>query len=81
MPACVATPCVMHFYAMVARRGGLLHSDHGSQHSSREYRAVFAGFGSIRQSMGRRHYFDNACMESFFATLKKKLVYRLHALA
>ena len=39
---------------------------------------MLAGFGSIRQSMGRTHCcFDNARMESFFATLKKELVYRL----
>lgn len=61
------------------QQGLILHSDHGSQYTSQEYRSVIAGFGSIRQSMGRTHCcFDNARMESFFATLKKELVYRLH---
>ena len=48
----------------------------------REYRALLAQYGSIRQSMGRTHCcFDNARMESFFATLKKELVYRLHCVS
>lgn len=62
--------------------GLILHSDHGSQYTSREYRALLAQYGSIRQSMGRTHCcFDNARMESFFATLKKELVYRLHCVS
>ena len=61
------------------QKGLILHSDHGSQYTSQEYRAAIAEFGSIRQSMGRTHCcFDNARMESFFATLKKELVYRLN---
>lgn len=57
----------------------ILHSDHGSQYTSREYCALLTRYGSIRQSMGRTHCcFDNARMESFFATLKKELIYRLH---
>ena len=61
------------------QKGLILHSDHGSQYTSQEYRTVIAELGSIRQSMGRTHCcFDNARMESFFATLKKELVYRLH---
>ena len=60
------------------QKGLILHSDHGSQYTSQEYRTMLAGFGSIRQSMGRTHCcFDNARMESFFATLKKELVYRV----
>ena len=61
------------------QKGLILHYDHGSQYTSHEYRAMIAGFGSIRQSMGRTHCcFDNAHMERFFATLKKELIYRLH---
>src|SRR5699024_7692800 len=64
------------------QRGLIPPSDHGSQYTSRKYRSVIAGFGSIRQSMGRTHCcFDNARMESFFATLKKELVYRLHCVS
>ena len=61
------------------QRGLIPPSDHGSQYTSRKYRSVIAGFGSIRQSMGRTHCcFDNARMEGFFAMLKKELIYRLH---
>lgn len=61
------------------QKGLILHSDHGSQYTSQEYRALIARLGSIRQSMGRTHCcFDNARMESFFATLKKEVIYRLH---
>ncbi len=61
------------------QKGLILHSDHSSQYTSQEYQAAIAGFRSIRQGMGRTHCcFDNARMESFFATLKKELVYRFH---
>ena len=56
----------------------ILHSDHGGQYASYEYRKLLDEYG-FRQSMGRTHCcFDNARMESFFATLKKELIYRLH---
>ena len=56
----------------------ILHSDHGVQYTSYEYRKLLAEYG-FQQSMGRTHCcFDNARMESFFATLKKELIYRLH---
>ena len=62
--------------------GLILDSDHGSQYTSREYRELLARYGSIRQSMGHTHCcFDNARMESFFATLKKELIYRLHCVS
>lgn len=81
-----ASLCCDAFRHAVSRYGyepGLiLHSDHGSQYTSREYRALLTQYGSIRQSMGRTHCcFDNARMESFFATLKKELIYRLHCVS
>lgn len=64
------------------QNGLILHSDHGSQYTSQEYRTLLAQHESIRQSMGRTHCcFDNARMESFFATLKKELIYRLHCVS
>lgn len=49
----------------------ILHSDHGAQYTSHEYRKLLDEYG-FQQSMGRTHCcFDNARMESFFATLKK----------
>jgi transposase InsO family protein len=55
----------------------ILHSDRGSQFTSHLFRGVLANQG-FRQSMGRTgNCFDNAKMESFFATLKKELIYKL----
>ena len=58
-------------------RGCIIHSDRGSQFTSRLYRETLDEKG-FRQSMGRvGTCSDNARMESFFATLKKELIYRL----
>ena len=81
-----ASLCCDAFRNAVSRYGyqtGLiLHSDHGSQYTSQEYRTLLAQHESICQSMGRTHCcFDNARMESFFATLKKELIYRLHCVS
>jgi putative transposase len=55
--------------------GLLAHSDRGSQYASEHYQRVLAGHG-ITCSMSRRaNCWDNAPMESFFATLKKELVH------
>jgi putative transposase len=52
------------------------HSDRGSQYASDVYREKLANLG-ITASMSRRgNCYDNAFAESFFATLKKELVYR-----
>lgn len=52
------------------------HSDRGCQYASVRYQALLASAG-IRCSMSRRgNCWDNAPMESFFATLKKELVYQ-----
>ncbi len=55
----------------------ILHSDRGSQFTSRLFRNQLT-LNGFRQSMGRTGTCaDNARMESFFATLKKELIYRL----
>jgi putative transposase len=52
------------------------HSDRGSQYASEIYREKLKSLG-ITASMSRRgNCYDNAFAESFFATLKKELVYR-----
>ena len=57
--------------------GLIIHSDRGSQFTSHLFRETLTAKG-FRQSMGRTgSCFDNARMESFFATLKKNHVYRL----
>ena len=55
--------------------GLLAHSDRGSQYASEHYRRLLAKHG-IACSMSRRaNCWDNAPMESFFASLKKELVH------
>lgn len=52
------------------------HSDRGSQYASEIYRERLRNSG-ITASMSRRgNCYDNAYAESFFATLKKELIYR-----
>jgi transposase InsO family protein len=54
----------------------LHHSDQGSQYASLEYQKLLATAG-VQCSMSRRgNCWDNAPVESFFATLKQELVYR-----
>jgi transposase InsO family protein len=57
------------------KEGLLAHSDRGSQYASEHYRRLLAKHG-IECSMSRRaNCWDNAPMESFFASLKKELVH------
>lgn len=58
-------------------QGNLLgHSDRGSQYASEIYRLKLKNLG-ITASMSRKgNCYDNAFAESFFATLKKELIYR-----
>jgi putative transposase len=64
--------------ALARRRPGsglLHHSDRGAQYASGEYQALLAAHG-IRCSMSRAgDCWDNAVLESFFATLKTELVH------
>ena len=55
--------------------GLVAHSDRGSQYASEHYQRLLAGHG-ITCSMSRRaNCWDNAPMESFFASLKKELIH------
>lgn len=52
------------------------HSDRGSQYASESYRIKLQSVG-VAASMSRKgNCYDNAFAESFFATLKKDLIYR-----
>jgi putative transposase len=54
--------------------GGLYHSDRGVQYAARAYRELLAKAG-LTQSMSRAgDCWDNAVVESFFATLTKELL-------
>lgn len=57
--------------------GMIFHSDRGSQYTSRIYREVLASHGAIQSMSNTGKCFDNARMESFFATLKKERIYKV----
>lgn len=56
----------------------IVHTDRGSQYASASYRTVLRK-NKLRQSMsGTGNCYDNAVAESFFASLKKECVSRVH---
>lgn len=56
-------------------KGLIHHSDRGVQYASKEYQKVLKSNG-FKASMSRKgNCYDNACMESFFGTLKTELIY------
>ena len=64
----------------IARNGKpkelIFHSDRGCQYSSREYQRMLEAYG-ITGSMSKPGYpYDNSCMESFFASMKKEYILR-----
>ena len=50
--------------------GLLHHSDRGSQYASHEYQRVLAAYGMVGSMSRRGNCYDNAPIESFWATLK-----------
>lgn len=65
--------------AAVKQRGrqeGLIHHSHrGSQYTSYAYQRELAAQGMLASFTAQGACLDNACMESFWVTLKKELVY------
>ncbi|MDE3050023.1 MAG: IS3 family transposase [Nitrospirota bacterium] len=60
------------------RPGLLHHSDRGSQYAATRYQRLLGEHG-ITTSMSRTgNCWDNACVESFFGTLTRELVYHRH---
>jgi len=57
--------------------GAILHSDRGSQYTSEAFREEMKKLGVTQSMSGVAHCYDNSRMESFFATLKKELLYRI----
>ncbi|WP_026821183.1 IS3 family transposase [Arthrobacter castelli] len=56
--------------------GVIFHSDRGSVYTSNDF-AKFCRKNNVTRSMGRTgSCYDNAAAESFFATIKKELIYR-----
>jgi len=57
-------------------RAGLLHhSDRGSQYAASNYQRLLNEYGLIPSMSRKGNCWDNACVESFFGTLKRELVY------
>ena len=72
--------CIDTFNAAAKRfplNGAILHSDRGSQYTSEAFREKLSNAGVLQSLSGVNHCFDNARMESLFATLKKELLYRI----
>ena len=73
-------PCIDTFKAAAGKfplQGAILHSDRGSQYTSEAFRQALSDMNVQQSLSGVNHCFDNARMESFFATLKKELLYRI----
>ncbi len=56
--------------------GLLCHSDRGSQYASADYQARLQQAGAVCSMSRKGNCWDNAPTESFFASLKRELVYR-----
>jgi len=54
----------------------LHHSDRGSQYASAAFRSLLREHGITCSMSGKGNCYDNAAMESFFATLKKELIHQ-----
>ena len=64
--------------ALASRRPGnglMHHSDRGSQYASGDYQRILAETGIVCSMSRKGNCWDNAVVESFFATLKTELVY------
>ncbi|MGE6579257.1 transposase [Paenibacillus xylanexedens] len=59
-------------------RGMIFHSDRASQFTSHAFRACLAKRDSVQSMSSTGRCYDNARMESFFATLKKEKLYKIN---
>ncbi len=66
-------------YGKKKLNGAIFHSDRGSQYTSEAFKLALKDAGLVQSLSGTGHCFDNARMESFFATLKKEKIYRISA--
>ena len=74
--------CVNTLKAAAGRfpiHGAILHSDCGSQYTSALFRQTLNHCGVSQSLSGVGRCYDNARMESFFASLKKELLYQIPA--
>ena len=68
---------LVHQYGRKRLAGTIFHSDRGSQYTSEAFKDALKEAGLVQSLSGTGHCFDNARMESFFATLKKERIYRI----
>lgn len=61
-----------------AGSGVIIHSDAGSQYTSNAYKDILVKFHAIQSMSDVGKCYDNARMESFFATLKKEKIYLIN---
>ncbi|MDO5559801.1 MAG: IS3 family transposase [Oscillospiraceae bacterium] len=73
---CIDTVKCLYKQCRLAQ-GVILHSDRGSQYTSDVFRSELRKHGITQSLSGTGHCFDNARMESIFATLKKEKLYRI----
>jgi transposase InsO family protein len=59
-------------------KGLLHHSDRGCRYAARRYQWLLNAHGITRRMSPTGNCWDNACGESFFAALKRKLVSQRH---
>ena len=59
------------------KSGAIIHSDSGSQYTSGEYKKTLGQLHAVQSMSGVGTCWDNARMESWFATLKKEKLYQL----
>ena len=58
--------------------GLIYHTDRGSQYASHDFQNLLKKHGIICSMSGAGNCYDNAVVESFFATLKRERVHRRH---
>ena len=74
----VADALTMALARRQVQAGLLHHSDRGVQYASEQYQALLSEHGMQVSMSGKGDCWDNAAMESFWATLKTELVYHEH---
>lgn len=57
-------------------RGVIFHSDQGAQYASFDFQDLLRENHILQSMSAKGDCYDNACAESFFATIKKELVHR-----
>jgi putative transposase len=58
------------------KAGLICHSDRGSQYASGDYQSLLSTAGAVCSMSRKGNCYDNAPVESFFASLKRELVHR-----